>query len=185
MNTDTISTGSIAVDYSKSLQDMMADGNYDWVNPAITPKGFPITAVGIVQFETKVFHFNRYISSEDAVEAITADDRRHFWEPAKIEGLLAYGMKNPQRAASVPDRWPRFLRGGPRVSLRAVPLRARRRARSRPSLVGRRLVRSFPLLGPSRTVLAPVCTENPIRIYRMIESKQRAKTWPIFHRSLF
>jgi len=93
MNTDTISTGSIAVDYSKSLQDMIADGNYDWVNPAITPKGFPITAVGIVQFETKVFHFNRYISSEDAVEAITADDRRHFWEPAKIEVLLAYGTR--------------------------------------------------------------------------------------------
>jgi hypothetical protein len=102
MNTDTISTGSIAVDYSKSLQDMMSDGNYDWVNPAITPKGFPITAVGIVQFETKVFHFNRYISSEDAVEAITADDRRHFWEPAKIEGLLAYGMKNPNEQRQYP-----------------------------------------------------------------------------------
>ena len=53
MNTDTISTGIIAVDYSKSLQNMMADGSYDWVNPAITPKGFPITAVGIVPFETR------------------------------------------------------------------------------------------------------------------------------------
>jgi hypothetical protein len=50
MNTNTISTGIIAVDYSKSLQNMMADCSYDWVNPAITPKGFPITAVGIVQF---------------------------------------------------------------------------------------------------------------------------------------
>jgi hypothetical protein len=30
MNTDTISTGIIAVDYSKSLQNMMADGSYDW-----------------------------------------------------------------------------------------------------------------------------------------------------------
>ncbi|SIO30692.1 hypothetical protein SAMN05443247_03751 [Bradyrhizobium erythrophlei] len=39
MNTDTISTGIIAVDYSKSLQNMMADGSYDWVNPSITPKG--------------------------------------------------------------------------------------------------------------------------------------------------
>jgi hypothetical protein len=53
MNTDTISTGIIAVDYSKSLQNMMADGSYDWVNPAITPKGFPITAVGIVQIRDK------------------------------------------------------------------------------------------------------------------------------------
>ncbi|SRR6266481_347455 len=156
MNTDTISTGIIAVDYSKSLQNMMADGSYDWVNPAITPKGFPITAVGIVQFETKVFHFNRYISSEDAVKAITADDRRNFWEPARIEGPPCVRREEPQRAASVPDRRPRFLRGGPRLSLRAVPLRARRRARSRPSLVGRRLVRSLPFLGPSRTVLAPL-----------------------------
>jgi len=41
MSTDTISTGIIAVDYSKSLQNMMADGSYDWVNPAITPKGLP------------------------------------------------------------------------------------------------------------------------------------------------
>lgn len=102
MNTDTISTGIIAVDYSKSLQNMMADGSYDWVNPAITPKGFPITAVGIVQFETKVFHFNRYISSEDAVDAIAADDRRNFWEPAKIEGLLAYGVKNPNEQRQYP-----------------------------------------------------------------------------------
>lgn len=97
MNTDTIGTGIIAVDYNKSLQNMMADGSYDWVNPAITPKGFPI-----VQFETNVFHFNRYISSEDAVEAITADDRRNFWEPAKIEGLLAYGVKNPNEQRHYP-----------------------------------------------------------------------------------
>jgi hypothetical protein len=34
MNTDTISTGIVAVDYSKSLQNMMGDGSYDWVNPA-------------------------------------------------------------------------------------------------------------------------------------------------------
>ena len=88
MNTDTISTGIIAVDYSKSLQNMMADGSYDWVNPAITPRGFPITAVGIVQFETKVFHFNRYISSEDAVEAITADDRRNFWSRRRLKASL-------------------------------------------------------------------------------------------------
>jgi hypothetical protein len=107
MNTDTISTGIIAVDYSKSLQNMMADGSYDWVNAAITPKGFPITAVGIVQFETKVFHFNRYVSSEDAVEAITADDRRNFWDPAKIEGLLAYGVKNPNEQRQYPIvGWP-------------------------------------------------------------------------------
>ena len=155
MNTDTISTGIIAVDYSKSLQNMMADGSYDWVNPAITPKGFPITAVGIVQFETKVFHFNRYISSEDAVEAITADDRRNFWEPAKIEGLLAYGVKNPNEQRQYP-----IVGLGSFAEVlgsRYVPyLCGRGAGRGLDLLEGRRLVRSLPFLGPSLTVLAPL-----------------------------
>lgn len=142
MNTDTISTGIIAVDYNKSLQNMMADGSYDWVNPAITPKGFPI-----VQFETNVFHFNRYISSEDAVEAITADDRRNFCEPAKIEGLLAYGVKNPtssvstRSSASVPSRGSSAL-ATCRTSTGAAP------GAVSTFFVGRRLVRSLPFLGP-------------------------------------
>jgi len=77
MNTDTISTGIIAVDYSKSLQNMMADGSYDW-STLHHAKGVSNHCRRHRPFETKVFHFNRYISSEDAVEAITADDRRKF-----------------------------------------------------------------------------------------------------------
>ena len=129
---------------------MMADGSYDWVNPAITPKGFPI-----VQFEKNVFHFNRYISSEDAVEAITADDRRNLWEPAKIEGLLAYGVKNPNEQRQYPIVGLGSFAGV--LGSRYVPyLYGRGAGRGLDLLVGRRLVRSLPFLGPSRTVLAPL-----------------------------
>jgi hypothetical protein len=43
MNTATVQDRSvITVDYDKTLQDMIADGNYDWVNPDITAKKFPV-----------------------------------------------------------------------------------------------------------------------------------------------
>jgi len=57
---------------------------------------------GIFHFEPKVFHFNRYTPSEDADEIIKADDRQTPWEPAKIEGLLAYGAKNPEEQRKYP-----------------------------------------------------------------------------------
>ena len=56
----------------------------------------------MVQFAPKIFHFNRYISSEDAVEAIRADEQLNLWEPAKIEHLLAYSTKNPGEQRNCP-----------------------------------------------------------------------------------
>jgi hypothetical protein len=102
MNSDTICASGVAVDYHKSLQDMIAEGHYDWVNGDITPKWFSITGTGIVQFETKVFHFARDITSDHAVAAIKADDKRNPWEPAKIESLLAYGAKHPDEQRQYP-----------------------------------------------------------------------------------
>jgi hypothetical protein len=99
---DTIAKASVAIDYGTSLQDMIAAGRYDWVNSDITPKRFPIVGTGIVEFEPKVFHFDRYISSEDAVAAIVADNKQNPWEPAKIEALLAYAAKNPDEQRQYP-----------------------------------------------------------------------------------
>jgi len=103
MNTDTITEGRIiTIDYRMPLETMIATGKYDWTNDNITSKRFPITAGGIVQFEPKVFHFDRYISSDDAVEAIKVDDRHNPWEPAKIEHLLAYGATYPEDQRQYP-----------------------------------------------------------------------------------
>jgi hypothetical protein len=104
MSTETTDAkGIITVDYTKSLEEMIAAGRYDWVNRDITPSRFPIVGTGVAEFETKVFHFDRYISSEDAVTAIKADDTQNPWEqPAKIEALLAYGAKNPDEQRQYP-----------------------------------------------------------------------------------
>lgn len=101
MNIETITTG-IIVDYGMPLERMIAAGNYDWKNSNITAAKFLVEGSDIVQFESEVFRFDRYISSDAAVEAIKADDRHNPWEPAKIEGLLAYEAKNPEEQRKYP-----------------------------------------------------------------------------------
>jgi hypothetical protein len=94
--------GSHIVDYSQSLEDMILAGNYDWKNDDITTKRFPIVGNGQVEFEDTLFHFDRNISSEEAVKLIVAADTKNPWEPAKIENVLAYGAKNPEEQRKYP-----------------------------------------------------------------------------------
>lgn len=94
--------GSHVVDYDMSLGEMIAAGNYDWKNDDITAKRFPIVGEGKVEFEDTIFHFDRDISSEDAVKEILAADSKNPWEPAKIENILAYGAKNPEDQRKFP-----------------------------------------------------------------------------------
>ena len=88
----------LSVDYSRSLEVMIAAGHFDWTNSDITAKRFPVVGKGVEQFEAKLFHFNRNVSSEQAVEAIKADG----WEPAQIEHLLAFGEKYPEEQRKYP-----------------------------------------------------------------------------------
>jgi hypothetical protein len=39
----------LTVDYGQSLQQMIAAGHYNWANPSITGKRFPITGTGTQQ----------------------------------------------------------------------------------------------------------------------------------------
>ena len=91
-STVVVSTGGItiiSVDYGHTLEEMIAAGRYDWVNSDITAKRFPISGVGVMQFETKLFHFGHDISSDEAERRIAADDPTNPWTPAKIEHTLA------------------------------------------------------------------------------------------------
>jgi len=90
---------TLSVDYSRSLETMIAAGHYDWKNDDITAKRFPVVGKGVEQFEATLFHFNRNVSSEQAVEAIKKADG---WEPGKIEHLLAFGEKYPEEQRKYP-----------------------------------------------------------------------------------
>ena len=99
---NTITDHVITINHGMSLDDMIAAGKYDWHNRNITDAKFLVEGTGIVRFEPKVFHFNRFISSEDAIRAIKAADRQNPWEPATIKALIAYGAESPEEQRLYP-----------------------------------------------------------------------------------
>jgi hypothetical protein len=100
MNTDTktITDRVIAVDYRMSLDEMIRAGDYDLVNPFITPEEFPIEGIGKKKFRTKLFDFGRHISSEVAVAAMKAGN----FLPASHVHCLAYGAAFPDEQRENP-----------------------------------------------------------------------------------
>lgn len=93
----------LPVDYTKSLEEMIATGRYDWKNNDITAKRFLIIGNGIEEFEFDLYHPDRSISSEDAIKGIHEDeDPENPWIVARIEHLLAYGVAFPEGQRKFP-----------------------------------------------------------------------------------
>lgn len=67
-----------------SLKNLIIKGKFDYVNPDITEELFPLPAE--ISNEYKLFHFDRYISSEDAITEMNKEGYR----PAHIYELLSY-----------------------------------------------------------------------------------------------
>jgi hypothetical protein len=98
MKTDTITDRVIVIDHSLSLEAMIAAGKYDWKNDDITAERFPIEGSGTKKFSAKVFHFDRRISSEDAVAAM---EKEQFAPATHIHGL-AFGAAFPEEQRKYP-----------------------------------------------------------------------------------
>lgn len=79
-------TAELEVNYDLNIQEMIDAGHYDHVEL------YPTTSfkqMGMVVVEVKLFHFDRYISSKEAVREI----RKAGFRSAKMEELLAFGAK--------------------------------------------------------------------------------------------
>jgi len=79
----------IIVNYERSVEDGVEAGHYDWVNSNITSEYFPTERKGTTEIEVKLIHFNRIIST---VEALCELDRMGY-RPAEFHELLAFGEK--------------------------------------------------------------------------------------------
>jgi len=83
------------VDYSKSIEQAITLGNYDWKDDGITAENFPISSEMIgkkVRVTTKLFSFNHNISSADAI-----DEMNEFgYRPATLMELLTLGFSFPE-----------------------------------------------------------------------------------------
>jgi hypothetical protein len=86
------------VKYSRTIEQLVKAGNYDYANPDITSKNFPSSEEGNKDVEFGLFHFNRDISSDDSIEGMKAEGYR----PATAKETLSFGEKNPKLQLEYP-----------------------------------------------------------------------------------
>jgi hypothetical protein len=98
---DTASDIKLNIDYTKTIEQAVADGKYDWKNSDVTTKNFPVPLKMTgkkVEVSVKLFHFNRDISSEDAISKMDKAGYR----PATLMELLALGFLFPELQRQFP-----------------------------------------------------------------------------------
>lgn len=83
----------VTVDYSQSLEQMIAAGRYDWKNDDIKAKHFPVKGEGKVDLEITLVHYNRVMNTDDVLKDL---DQRGL-RPIKSEELLALGANEKTR----------------------------------------------------------------------------------------
>lgn len=85
---------NLIVNYSRDLKQMIAAGKYAWANKDITEEHFPLQTelrAKQLSLSTKLFHFNRLISSKDAIFEM----EKNGYHPANLAELLALGEIYP------------------------------------------------------------------------------------------
>lgn len=82
----------VAVDYTKTIDEMVSAGHYDWKNDDINSKNFSVSGEGVVNVNLELIHLNKMISSEDVLAYLEKNGMR----PATIAELLAFGATHPE-----------------------------------------------------------------------------------------
>lgn len=88
----------VVVDYSKTLDEMIAAGLYDWKNDNINAKNFPVDGKGTSAVNVELIHFNRTIESNEALNELD----KMGYRPATLPELLAFGAKYPDKQREFP-----------------------------------------------------------------------------------
>lgn len=91
----------LTIDYTKTVEQVISDGNYDYKNSNVTSENFPISPEMVgkkVEVSAKLFHFNWDISSEDAISEMDKDGFR----PATAMELLVLGFLFPELQTKFP-----------------------------------------------------------------------------------
>lgn len=81
-----------------AFEDRIKLGNYSWHNSDLTEQKFPVTADQVGEWEWKLFHFNRSISSEEAIRLMKEDG----YEAGQIGHILTFGEINPEEQRKYP-----------------------------------------------------------------------------------
>jgi hypothetical protein len=80
------------VNYDESVEDAVKAGHYDWVSSNINSHNFSTTQKGSRRVEMKLIHFDRVISTEEALRELD----RMGYRPSELHELLAFGRDHPE-----------------------------------------------------------------------------------------
>jgi len=79
----------VTVDYGKNVEDGVKAGYYDWACSKITSERFPTEWKRTAKIEVELIHFNRSISTDEALLELD----RMGYRPVELHELLAFGEK--------------------------------------------------------------------------------------------
>jgi hypothetical protein len=88
---------SLVIDRTKSLDEVVKVGAYDYLNPAITEANFP-TAVGPTQLQVLLVHLNRRAWMAEVTEELAS----HALQPGSMTELVALGAYRPELQRQFP-----------------------------------------------------------------------------------
>lgn len=94
----TVKKNILHIIASLSLEERIKRGNYDWTNSDINEGNFPENVSISYNTEYELFHFNRSISSENAIKEIENKGFR----PGNLVELLAFGEVYPELQREFP-----------------------------------------------------------------------------------
>lgn len=81
----------ITVPTDATYEQCIAAGNFGWRHDGLTETQFPVTPEQAGRYDLKRFHFNRSISSVQAI----AEIREAGYEPAETGHIMAFGAASP------------------------------------------------------------------------------------------
>ena len=81
----------VTVDYRKTIEEMIEAGRYDWKNPDINAKNFPVSGEDTLEANLELVHLNMVAGTKEVETYLEANGLR----AATLEELLAFGATYP------------------------------------------------------------------------------------------
>ncbi len=89
---------TLTINYSRSVEDGVKAGKYDWSNSDITSSHFSSDEVGTKEVSIELIHFGRNMETNEVLSELDKMELR----PATLKELLAFGEKYPNLQRKFP-----------------------------------------------------------------------------------
>jgi hypothetical protein len=88
----------LAMNYDEPIESLVLAGRYDYANSDITSLHFPTKRSGAANLAGRLVHFNRAMSTKEAVKELGEMGLR----PGELHELLAFGIRFPEEQRKYP-----------------------------------------------------------------------------------